>query len=137
MFSFISRKRCRVIRIWIQAHLKRALNEKNMPPGSFSAIKVLKSPLIKKCETFINWKSKKYYKQINFLWYQEHFEVIVEITDIKCELVSKHLPQKAQQHGNWTKPVVTLYLYKKECLLVVTWNKKHLSKQVLSIIYTL
>ena len=27
--------------------------------------------------------------------------------------------------------------YKKICLLVIAWNKKHLSKQILSITYTL
>ena len=31
----------------------------------------------------------------------------------------------------------TLNLYKKQCLQVITWNKKHLSKQVLSVVYKL
>ena len=32
---------------------------------------------------------------------------------------------------------VTISLYKKECLPVITRNKKHSSKQVVSMIYTL
>ena len=30
---------------------------------------------------------------------------------------------------------VTLNLYKKQCFPVVTWNKNHLSKRVLSMVY--
>ena len=32
---------------------------------------------------------------------------------------------------------VTTNLYKKQCLLVITWNKKHSSKQLVLLIYTL
>ena len=32
---------------------------------------------------------------------------------------------------------VTICFYKKECLSVITWNKKHSSEQVVFIIYTL
>ena len=31
--------------------------------------------------------------------------VIVEMTDVKCGLLSKHLFQRAQQHGGFTKPL--------------------------------
>ena len=71
-----------------------------------------------KCETFTNWKSKKGYEQINFseehfrsgsfildLWYQQYCNVIVELTNIKFELFSKHFSQRTQQHGDCTKPL--------------------------------
>ena len=32
---------------------------------------------------------------------------------------------------------VTISFYKKQCLPVITWNKKHSSNQVMSITYTL
>ena len=39
------------------------------------------------------------------LWYQQHYNVIVEIMDIKSGLLSKHLSQRTQQHGDCTKPL--------------------------------
>ena len=57
--------------------------------------------------------------------------------NIKYGLFSKYLFQRAQQHGGYTKLYVTISLYKKECLPVITRNKKHSSKQVVSMIYTL
>ena len=48
--------------------------------------------------------------------------------DIKCG--QKHLFQRTQ--NLW----VTINLYQK-CFLFITWNKKHSSKQVVSVIYTL
>ena len=35
----------------------------------------------------------------------QHCNVIVEITDIKCRLLSKHLFQGTQEHGGFTKPL--------------------------------
>ena len=40
------------------------------------------------------------------IWYEQHCNVIVEITHIKkCKLPSKHLFQRTQQHGGLTKPL--------------------------------
>ena len=39
------------------------------------------------------------------LWCQQYYNVIVEIMDIKCGLLSKHLSQRTQQHGDCTKPL--------------------------------
>ena len=33
-------------------------------------------------------------------------------------------------------PMVTINFHKKQCLPVITWNKKHLSKQFVTITYT-
>ena len=47
----------------------------------------------------------------------------VEITDIKRGLLSRHFFKRTQQHGGpnvW----VTINLFKKLCLPVITWNKK-------------
>ena len=49
----------------------------------------------------------------------------------------KHLLQRAQQHGGYTKPMDIVKLYKKECLPVTTRNKKYSSSQVVSMTYTL
>ena len=42
-------------------------------------------------------------------WYKQHGSVIVEITKIKSRPLSKHL---TQQHGDCTKRLVMLNLYK-------------------------
>ena len=55
----------------------------------------------------------------------------------KIQTASKHLFQRTQQHGDCTKPLVMLNLYKKQYLPVITWTKRYSSKQVLSMIYTL
>ena len=57
--------------------------------------------------------------------------------NIKDGPFSKYLFQRVQQHGGYTKLLGNESLYKKECLPVITWNKKHSSKQVVSMIYTL
>ena len=36
-------------------------------------------------------------------WYQEHYGVVVDITNIKCRFFSKQLFQRTQQHGGCTK----------------------------------
>ena len=56
---------------------------------------------------------------------------------MKFGLLSKQLFQRTQQHGGYTKLWVTTSLYIKECLPVITRNKKHLSKQDVSMIYAL
>ena len=38
------------------------------------------------------------FKKLDF-WHQQHFNVTVEITDIKCRLLSKYLFQRTLQHG--------------------------------------
>ena len=45
------------------------------------------------------------YKLFFDLWYQQHCDTIVEITDIKYGLLSRHLSQRTQQHGDCTKPL--------------------------------
>ena len=60
--------------------------------------------------------------------------VIVEKMGVNGGLLSKHLFQRTQ-HGGFTNLWVTINLYKK-CRLVITWHKKHSSKQVISMIYT-
>ena len=57
--------------------------------------------------------------------------------NVKYGLLSKKLFQRKQQHGGWENFTVTISFYEKQWLLVLTWNKIHLSKQVVSIIYTL
>ena len=49
----------------------------------------------------------------------------------------KSLVQRKQEHGGWKEPQDGDNFYKKHCLPVMTWNKKHLSKQVIPIKYTL
>ena len=61
----------------------------------------------------------------------------MEITDIKCGLLSKHLFQRTQQHGGCYKIYVTISLYKTQCFQAITWNKKHSSKKVLSMVHIL
>ena len=39
------------------------------------------------------------------LWYPQYCHVIVELTDIKYRLLSKHLSQRKEQHGDYTKPL--------------------------------
>ena len=90
---------------------------------------------------------KKRYQQIKFLrefknfWYynQYHCNIIVEITIIKCGLLSKHLLQCTQQNGGCTKPLGNdKFVFLKKILCpVITQNKKHSSKQVVSMIDTL
>ena len=89
-----------------------------------------------KCGTSTKWESVKETLWPNFwenlrstnfildLWYQHHCNVIVKITDIKCGLLSKHL---------W----VTMNFCKEILFSVITWNKKHSLKKVMSMINTL
>ena len=63
---------------------------------------------------------------------QQHCNVVVEIMNRKYGLFSKYLFQREQQHGGYTK---LLDNNKKECLPVITQNKKHSLKQVVSMIY--
>ena len=37
---------------------------------------------------------------------QQHCNAIVEKVDLKCRLLSKHLSQRTQQHGDCNKPLV-------------------------------
>ena len=39
------------------------------------------------------------------LWYQQHYNVIVEITDTNNGLLSKPFFKKPRQHGGCTKPL--------------------------------
>ena len=56
---------------------------------------------------------------------------------VKYGLLSKNLFQRKQQHGDCENFRVAIKFYDKEQLLVLTWNKKHLSKPVVSIKYPL
>ena len=56
---------------------------------------------------------------------------------IKYRLFSKNLFQRKQQHRGWENLSVAINFYEKQQLLVLTWNKKHSSKQGVSITYTL
>ena len=87
-------------------NLSIALNKKH----TSSEFWVLKIPFIKE-----NIHKLKKYKTLltdlrsrNFvvnLWYQQHWSVTVEITDIKCGLLAEHLFQRRQQHGSFTIPL--------------------------------
>ena len=57
--------------------------------------------------------------------------------NVKHGLLSKNLFRRMQQHDGWENFSVTINFYEKEWLLVFTWNKKHSSKQVVSITYPL
>ena len=61
----------------------------------------------------------------------------MKITDIKCGLLPKHLFQRTQQHGGCIKPVGNNKFVQKILFPVITWNKKHSLKQVVSMISTL
>ena len=61
----------------------------------------------------------------------------MEIMDINCGLLSKLLFLRTQQHDGCTKPLGKDKFLQKWCLPVITWNKKHSSKQVASMINTL
>ena len=54
---------------------------------------------------------------------------------MKYGRLSNHLLQGAQKHGRW-RDLVLINSYRKQCLPVITWNKNHLSKQVVIITYT-
>ena len=58
----------------------------------------------------------------------------MEITDINCGFPFKILVliSRTQQHGGCTKPMGDA-----KFVPVITWNKRHSSKQVVSITYTL
>ena len=57
--------------------------------------------------------------------------------DVKCGLLLKHLFERKQQHSGCTKPLSSDKVVYKIRLAVVTWNEKHLLKQVVSMINTL
>ena len=61
----------------------------------------------------------------------------MEITEIKYELLLKHLFQRTEQHGGSTIALGNGELCLKKWLPVITWNKKHSSTQVVPIAYTL
>ena len=57
--------------------------------------------------------------------------------NVKYGLLSKQLFQRKQQNGGWKNAQVTTKFYKKRCLPVITCNRKHTSKQIASVKYTL
>ena len=56
---------------------------------------------------------------------------------IKDGLLSNHLIQRVIEHGGWRELKVSINFYKKQCLPHIKSNKKHLSKQAVTITYTL
>ena len=56
--------------------------------------------------------------------------------NVKYGFLSEHLFQRKQQYGAWKNLILTSFK-KKLRLPLITWDKKHLSKQVTSITYTL
>ena len=56
---------------------------------------------------------------------------------VKYGLPSKNLFQRKQQHDGQEYFSVAINFYEKPQLLVLTWNKKHSSKQVVSVTHTL
>ena len=71
------------------------------------------------------------------LRYYHNCNITVEMKDIKCGLLSKHLFQRTQQHAGYTKPLDNNKFEKKILFPVITRNKKHSSKQVVWMINTL
>ena len=57
--------------------------------------------------------------------------------NIKYGLFSRNLFQRKQQHGGWENFIGAINFYEKQWLLVLIWNKKHLSKQSVSKTYIL
>ena len=97
-----------VIKTWLQLLIKKHASRE-----------LFKNSIYKEnCRTFTNWESKRnaisksfYWESLRSrrvilnLWYQHHCNVVVEITDAKCGLLSKLLFQRTQQHGGCTKPL--------------------------------
>ena len=81
------------------------------------------------CGAFTKGKSKKRYQQIKFVNKIQEVKAVcyTEITDIKYGLLSKHLFERTQEHGICTWVIIFFP--------DITWNKKHLSKQAVSMIY--
>ena len=120
--------RCQLFYVFVLFYLKQffktdthhknvsiALN-KSMPLESFWALKnfwLLKVPFIKENVEHSQTEGIKMLStniiSRNLLWTfghcKQHCSVIVEITDIKCGLLSKHLFQRTQHHGGFTKPL--------------------------------
>ena len=59
----------------------------------------------------------------------------MEITDIKCRRLSKHLFQTMRKHGGCNKALRNDKLTKKAISSIITRNKKHSSKQVVSMVH--
>ena len=59
-----------------------------------------------------------------------------EITDIKCDLLSKNLFERTQQHGGCTKPLGNDRFVQKIISSIHHMEQKTLMKQVVSMIYT-
>ena len=57
--------------------------------------------------------------------------------NVKYGPFSKHFLQRTQEHDGWKSLRSNDKLFKKQCLSVITQNKKHSSKQVIPITYTL
>ena len=84
---------------------------KRMPPGSFWVLKIpitkknVERSQIKEWKNTINKKSLTSTSFIFDLWYYQHCNITVEITDLKCDLLSKCLCKRTQQHGGNIKPL--------------------------------
>ena len=87
---------------------------------------------------------------MSLVWYMTefHFETLVlhcTLTlvlvlcrwKLKYELISSHLFQTTQEHGDEKNLRITIKFYEKHCLAVVIWNKNNLSKKVVPITKTL
>ena len=66
-------------------------------------------------------------------WYSYHCNVILEITDIKCGLSQN----TCFKDGGSSKLLVNNTFAQEILFTVITWNKKHSSKQLISMINTL
>ena len=91
-------------------------------------------------KTFHLWKKivehqkLKVAKKIYWVWYTRasiwNFVVCIVLLlwrwKIKYGAPSNHLFQRWQEHGKTLR--VKINLYKKQCLTVITWNKKHRRK---------
>ena len=83
---------------------------KNMPSGRFW---VLQIPFIKKNVEHLQKRECKrnainrwiFWENLRSRSFIVNFNIIVETTDIKLGLLSKHLFERTQQHGNCTKPL--------------------------------
>ena len=57
--------------------------------------------------------------------------------DIKCGVLSKHLFERTQQHGGYTKHLGKKKFVQEILFAAITWNQNHSSKKVVSMINTL
>ena len=98
------REQIHVIKTWLQFLIKKHVSREFLSFKSF----ICKE----KCRTFAKWEWKRNAISKYFFWENLRsrsfilnfgISIIVEIKDIKCEVLSKHLFQRTLQHGGFTK----------------------------------